>query len=392
MKIGFISYETPFDRGSFSGTLFYMLSALKNAHQERLGSNPNQPNQIIVLGHYQPLSRLQKKIRLKFLHYLQKLSPAMAQAFRENHKKRYIKTVQRRINKTHFDLLIAPVCSEVVAALSLKDQKLIFVTDATPQYIAEHYTQAPAANAHNIEQTCITKAYKSLYSSQFMTTLAIKEFEAIAHVEQKVRAVRFGLNLDNPPSTATPKAATTTSSGPILELVFVGKEWQRKGGAIAAATASLLNEQGIQCHLTLIGCTPPHPLDTAICTVIPFLDKNIPEQQKQFRNILSQGHFLLLPTQADCTPMVIAEANAFSCPVLANDVGGIASLVSPGKNGYLFAPTATATDYANTLKQVLPNSQHYTALSQQSFAFYQEHLTWAAWANTVLQYALTPKT
>ncbi|WP_053979888.1 glycosyltransferase family 4 protein [Marinagarivorans algicola] len=372
MKIGFISVETPFDRGNFSGTLFYMYQALSE-----------EPDTLITaIGHPKKVNALQQKISRKSLSMLKAIAPNIHAKVLSSIKKRYSLTVQNVIDTTTFDLLIAPVNSGVVATLTLHNQKLIFVTDATPAYIAQEYQQQPNQGMYDKEMRCIQKSFKTLYSSAFMASKARTEFSSIHDINDKIDVVRFGLNLDSPPKTITPKAPPSP-----VKLVFIGKEWERKGGIIAVEAAQTLQRQGIACQLTIIGCTPPITLDSALCTVIPFLDKNKPAQQAQYHDLLSQAHFLLLPTRADCTPMVIAEANAFSCPALASDVGGIPSLISNNDNGFLLPRDATGDDYAQKIITFINDAKRYKGLSERSFSFYQHNLTWSAWAKHVLHTA-----
>lgn len=376
MRIGFISYETPFDRSSFSGTLFYMFNAL----------NAQPMHSVTAIGHAKSAGSFSQKIYPKLLRFCQLHLPKIAQKLVTFKKNKYVKQVQHAVDSGKFDVFIAPVSSDIIAALRLepnnaKLQKIIFITDATPSYIAQEYQYSPNPKSHAIEKSCIKKSFKSLYSSHFMANMARDEFKKIPQIEQKISVVRFGLNLDNPPQTITTKKYPST-----INLVFVGKEWERKGGAIAVATVNALNEKGVACHLTLIGCKPPQPLDSQLFTVIPFLNKNIECEQAQYQRIMSQAHFLLLPTRADCTPMVIAEANAFSCPALTSDVGGIPSLINNGENGFLLPLTATAADYANTIQNALINPEQYQQLCTSSFMFYQTHLTWKAWAKNLLEY------
>ena len=54
---------------------------------------------------------------------------------------------------------------------------------------------------------------------------------------------------------------------------------------------------------------------------------------------------MLFPTRADCTPIALCEAAAYGIPVVAADVGGISSIVTPN-TGRLMPATSTPEDYA----------------------------------------------
>jgi glycosyltransferase involved in cell wall biosynthesis len=56
----------------------------------------------------------------------------------------------------------------------------------------------------------------------------------------------------------------------------------------------------------------------------------------QVRKEILAARALVLPSFSEGLPVVIMEAMALRCPVLATYVGGIPELVLPGENGWLF--------------------------------------------------------
>ncbi len=61
-----------------------------------------------------------------------------------------------------------------------------------------------------------------------------------------------------------------------------------------------------------------------------YLDKSRPKHAARLRALYAAAHLFVLPTRADCTPMVLAEAGAHGTPVLVTDTGGVGSLVMEG--------------------------------------------------------------
>lgn len=68
---------------------------------------------------------------------------------------------------------------------------------------------------------------------------------------------------------------------------------------------------------------PIAPRGTRRLLALEFLDKNRPKDAARLSALYAEAHLLLLPSRADCTLTVIAEAMAHGTPVLATDVGGI---------------------------------------------------------------------
>jgi glycosyltransferase involved in cell wall biosynthesis len=66
-------------------------------------------------------------------------------------------------------------------------------------------------------------------------------------------------------------------------LLFVGRDWSRKGGDIAFKTLISLCERGVDAELVIVGSTPPPEIKHEKLRVIPYLDKNVPQQRKATR-------------------------------------------------------------------------------------------------------------
>jgi glycosyltransferase involved in cell wall biosynthesis len=230
-----------------------------------------------------------------------------------------------------------------------------------------------------VEKDCIQKSSRVIYSSDFMVSLAQKEYVINAtDYKNKFNVVPFGLNMDDIPQTVFKK----DFSGE-LNIVFVGRDWERKGGELVLNLFDELEAKGFNVHLTVIGSDPDSAKNKPNINVIPYINKSIPEQQQQYFNVLKNAHFLILPTKADCTPMVVAEANAFGVPALVSDVGGLPTIVQNGRNGYLHSESAKALDYLMTIERTFNNKENYSELSFQSRQVYETVLNWDAWAKQI---------
>jgi glycosyltransferase involved in cell wall biosynthesis len=292
--------------------------------------------------------------------------------------------------------------ADLVGAAGAAGVPLIHVTDATPAYIAEGYGTAPKPAAFETEARAIAAARAVIYSSHYMAERARAEFGA--GIAAKLHVVPFGLNMEAPPAPRLDLAApggagsdggaggSPSGEGAPLNLVFVGKKWVRKGGDIALETLRWLRGQGVDARLTVLGARPPGyvdpegaegPLEPGV-TVIPFLDKNRPEDAARFDAVLGAAHALILPTRADCTPMVVAEANAFGAPALATDVGGLGTLIAPGENGWLLPEAAGGAEWGRRVLEMVADPAGYRALRASSLAAYRDRLTWEAWSAGVL--------
>jgi glycosyltransferase involved in cell wall biosynthesis len=98
---------------------------------------------------------------------------------------------------------------------------------------------------------------------------------------------------------------------------------------------------------------------------------------------MSESHFLILPSIAECNAVVFAEANSFGLPCLATNVGGIGTSVISGKNGYTFDLSESADRYCDAIEQVMSSEESYRDLARSTFMEYSSRLNWAVAGNEV---------
>lgn len=376
LKIGFLSFHNPSNRSSFSGTTYYAYEALRRLPEVHVSLLANR-------YHLQENRRqLSKKVLSKIS--LGKINSSTW--LEEMNFQDCLSAVERDLRKTPVDVVVAFVASSLLSHLQSQDHPpFVLVTDATVKYLEEAYNHPTKLDDFQNEYHAIQKSSKVVYSSDFIADRATVEYDNILSKNpHKVCVVPFGPNIETVPAQIRDRG----TSGQ-LHLLFVGREWHRKGGDIALETWQYLQANHINAHLTIIGSNPKGVEGLPNITVIPYLDKSKPEQQQQYFDILNRSHFLLLPTRADCTPMVIAEANAFGVPALVSNVGGIGTLVKPGINGYLFPSTASCTEYGDVVSKLFADPQVYRQLSKMSRNEYETRLNWDAWAQQIHQLSYT---
>jgi len=120
---------------------------------------------------------------------------------------------------------------------------------------------------------------------------------------------------------------------PPFRLVHVGAFDGHKGQGLAIAMVRELRRRGLDVRLDLLGDGPERsalekvdPRDGSVTFVGEVDDVSAR---------LSRSHLLLLPSDFEAAPLVLVEAMAAGCPVLAHDVGGTAELVAHGRAGRL---------------------------------------------------------
>ena len=257
-------------------------------------------------------------------------------------------------------------------------RKLVYVTDATPSFFHNNYNLPGLAEKIALEKKVIDRADLVLFGSHQMIDHAVRDFGE--EVRSKVEAIPWGLNLDRAPERPLDKPI-----GDRLELLFVGRDWDRKGGPAAIELFDRLRADGISCRLTIVGCSPEEARGRKGIAVYRYLNKNRWLDAWRYRRLLERGHFLILPTHADCAPMVFAEANAFGVPVLTSDVGGIPSVIDPGRNGFMFPLADGVIPYLDTVKALIADPDRYAALRRSSHEVFRTRLNWPTWAQHLVE-------
>lgn len=112
------------------------------------------------------------------------------------------------------------------------DMLVINVTDATPAFLSEAYGWAIPQEAFTAEGFLAKRAKAVVYSSPEMVARAAADLE-LAHLETVVAP--FGINFEELPETCPQKSVTGR-----LNLLFIGLDWERKGGDVAVETLNRL--------------------------------------------------------------------------------------------------------------------------------------------------------
>ena len=363
--------EQAHDKHSHSGSLYYMSKALQRhcgevTYFERILS---WERRILARINYEAEKRHLNKWQIA---YGRLLFVAKKEA----------KIAAQRLAGQHFDVIVAPSSVSAIAFLQT-DIPILLPLDATfrlqrgyyPAYL--HLLAFSARQGEMLEQAAFQNATKLLFSSPWAARSAIEDYGVDP---QKVHTIFWGANLDHIPPREQVLAKKLSRQ---CRLLFMGVEWQRKGGDIAFEALLKLEEMGIEAELIVCGSGPPIGMTHPHMRVIPFLDKNDERQARQIEELYTISDFLILPTRADCAPNVFNEANAFGLPVITAKTGGVADLVRDGENGYVLPFEARGQDYAQVIAKLYRDEQHYLSLVQSSRAAFEERLNWDVWGHHV---------
>ena len=374
IKVGFLSSQNYLDKNTFSGTLYYMHRALRA-----------REIQVINLGDPRKPSRWQN-----FLSRLFKNgdAPKVGSPRYISESTKFASKIKKQLSQIPCDVIFAPVAKREISFIET-NIPIVSLSDATFILFENNYQinldKEEREWESKQESLAISKASKLVYSSEWAANSAISDYQADA---AKIEIIPFGANLDEPPLATEVLSQKQTSS---CRLLFIGRDWSRKGGNIAFQTLTCLGERGVDAELVVVGTAPPPEIKHEKLRVIPYLNKNVPQQRKQLDELFLNSNFFIFPTRADCSPIVICEANAFGLPVFTTDVGGIPTIIKNGRNGYMLPLSASGEDYANLIGEKFSDKGVYENLVRSSREEYDMRLNWDKWAESLHQVILSIK-
>jgi len=234
-----------------------------------------------------------------------------------------------------------------------------------------------------IEKNILTNASNIFLASDFATKEAINFYKVS---QDRVHEIPFGGNIIKEPDYDLIKSKIEKRDNKLLKLIFVGRDWAGKGGDFALDVTKKINELGIKCELSVIGCTPEVVGEVEDYVKIHgLLDKNNPEEFAKIEELYTNSHFHFLPTKAESFGHVFCEANAYGLPNFAPITGGIPSVIKNGVNGYLFNLDDSSETVARLIINTFSDFDTYRKLCRSSLNEYHTRLNWKSASKKVVE-------
>jgi glycosyltransferase involved in cell wall biosynthesis len=113
-------------------------------------------------------------------------------------------------------------------------------------------------------------------------------------------------------------------------ILFVGMDWERKGGPDLVAAFEQVLKTHPDARLTIVGCSPDIDLpNTTVAGRVPV---------DEIHRYYQEASVFCLPTHMEPFGVVFVEALHHRLPVVATHVGAIPDFVEPDINGFLVEP------------------------------------------------------
>jgi glycosyltransferase involved in cell wall biosynthesis len=286
----------------------------------------------------------------------------------------YAAQVSSRCSAIKPEIIFSP--GTIPIAHLKSDVPTVFWTDATFAGITDYYEHFKNLCARTLregkamEQRALANCSLAIYTSDWAAKSAIDNYDVDP---AKVKVVPYGANIAAGRDEEEVRGMIGARSRDEVNLLFVGVDWERKGGPIALETARVLNARGVKTRLHLVGVQPPVEVPDFV-TVHGFVSKKTPEGAALLDRLFSEAHFMIVPSRAECFGLVYAEAGSFGVPALAASTGGVPSVITDGVNGRLFPLEESGEGYADFIEKTIGSG--YQALALGAYREFRERLNW----------------
>ena len=367
-KIGVISQFSLNDRRAMSGTHYKAVQTLKKCGGQVVWLKPNIGFSYKVCNYI-----------CRLIHKLIYATPLNFMFTRIAARLLSSSIDKKQLNEC--DVIFASFSSTLCYKIPLaKEIPLVYMTDAVWHSLQEYYNLGYSKYSINegdkIEKFVLNKADIVLTASQWCKDEAVKFYSTNS---DKIRVIPFGANIDEEDIRYKPFVYEGH-----LDILFLGVDWERKGGNIALEAVTYLNSKGIPATLHVVGADnmPKDKRNMNYVNFIGMLDKNNDTEREKLIDSICRCHILLLPTLAECFGIVFCECSAYGIPVYTHATGGIPSVVSEGVNGRMLKIGSTGKDFAKIIINDLENGK-IEKMSITARELYCKTLNWDVWGEKV---------
>lgn len=229
--------------------------------------------------------------------------------------------------------------------------------DATPvQYdaLGAFYGHTPSGNARledvkkRLNQRAFGASRHLVTWSQWTKDSLVADYGVPA---QKVTVIPPGVDQ----TLFLPDPAARPGDG-VTRLLFVGGSFARKGGELLLRWA---RETSVAAPWELHLVTRDPVPDTAHV----FVHRDVDNNGSELVGLYQGSDVFVLPTLADCFPLVSMEAMSCGLPVVTSRMGGIPEIVREGETGFLMEP-GDYSSLAQRLDRLVADASLRQALGQ----------------------------
>ena len=247
-------------------------------------------------------------------------------------------------------------------ALSMKNQ--------SSSHSSVHGMPPAEAERINQRQTAIYRDAAAIFTiSERLRESFIADYGLPA---EKVLAVNAGPNIPMS-SLVAPDRSNRTQKPTIL---FIGKEFERKGGDTLLQAFQTVRRQLPEARLLIAGPTQLSNAGEGV-EFLGFLRKDNPAEFERLLAAYRDADVFCLPSRQDPFPTVVREAMFFGLPCVTTDIWAMPEMVVDGETGFTVPPDSPEL-LADRLTRVLRDRDMARRFGAAGRLRAEERYTWAA--------------
>lgn len=201
-------------------------------------------------------------------------------------------------------------------------------------------------------------------TSRFAADSIIEDYGVLP---SHVACVFSGINV------AFPEAVPTRTEAP-ARILFIGVEWERKGGPELLAAFLELRKTFPLAELHIVGCHP------AVSEPSVFIHGKLPPSEVPTH--LARATIFCMPSRVEPSAVALVEAAAYGLPVVSTLTGGNPDRVIDGETG-LLVPVQDSVALAAALKKLMADPALARQMGERGRAHARAHFTWPAVAGKI---------
>ena len=368
LKIAFVTpYYDPRDIRRGSGTFYYMSRELERQGCQLRYFGPVAFQEPVVV---RPLRAWAKRVQKG--RYMTYLDPAVASALG--------KALAAELRGLDVDLVLTNDPG-VAAGLDVPFPVVYYsdvmlpasgVASVLRGMVA--YRQVPLWALRRYQRTmrlCLERAALAVFPAQWQ----LEQARGYGVDVEKLHLVSFGANIPDPgPEVAEQRDFSINAQQRKVKLLFVGTDWERKGGDIAVAVTNLLRGEGVDASLDVVGKNlQGMPL---YIRSHGQLHKNNPEEWDLMDRLYRASDVFILPSRSEGSVIAPREAAAYGLPTLAYRIEGMLNSVIDGQSGVLLESGNGPGDFAEVILDWLKNPDAFQHLCLGAREFYESDANW----------------
>jgi len=243
-----------------------------------------------------------------------------------------------------------------------------------------HLWPSNLRNLYYAERRVLERCLYACYASEWAASGAIKYYGD--SIKGKVKVIPWGANMEVTRTRTEVDSIIQKRGSAQCRLLFVGIDWNRKGGVMAVAVAEHLHRQGISVQIDIVGCKPEGVFPPFV-KIHGYISKQTPEGARFIDQLYREAHFFIMPSESEPYGIVYVEAASYGLPAVGKDCAGPATIIQNGRNGYIFSNESPPSVYADKLEEIWRDRAAYESLCRSSFQEYESRLNWKTFGEAI---------